>query len=118
MLSSRLRTIWIISLCLIALLLSSVTPTWAQEMPHPFAVAAKSAALIDGDSGQFLYGQNPDERISPASFVKLLTLFLVFDAIDQGQVLLKDKVWIVKRPGALEGPRCLSARETAFLLLN
>jgi D-alanyl-D-alanine carboxypeptidase (penicillin-binding protein 5/6) len=86
-----------ISLCLIALLLSSVKPTWAQEMPHPFAVAAKSAALIDGDSGQFLYGQNPDERISPASFVKLLTLFLVFDAIDQGQVLLEDKVWISEK---------------------
>ena len=97
MLKRRLQAIWMISLCLIALLLSSVKPTWAQELPHPFAVAAKSAALIDGDSGQFLYGQNPDERISPASFVKLLTLFMVFDAIDQGQILLEDKVWISEK---------------------
>jgi D-alanyl-D-alanine carboxypeptidase (penicillin-binding protein 5/6) len=71
--------------------------TFAQEMPHPFALAAKSAVLLDGNSGQFLYGQNPDERIKPASFVKLLTLFLIFDAIDQGQIQLEDKVWISKK---------------------
>jgi D-alanyl-D-alanine carboxypeptidase (penicillin-binding protein 5/6) len=78
-------------------LLGSLQMAWAQELPHPFAVAAKSAALIDADSGQFLYGQNADERINPASFVKLLTLFLVFDAIDQGQILLEDKVYISKK---------------------
>jgi D-alanyl-D-alanine carboxypeptidase (penicillin-binding protein 5/6) len=78
-------------------LLGSLQMAWAQELPHPFAVAAKSAALIDADSGQFLYGQNADERINPASFVKLLTLFLVFDAIDQGQVLLEDKVYISEK---------------------
>ena len=97
MLRSRVQAIRMISLFLTVLLLSSVTPTGAQELPHPFAVAAKSAALIDADSGQFLYGQNADERISPASFVKLLTLFLVFDAIDQGQVLLEDKVYISEK---------------------
>ena len=87
----------VINILISVFLLGSLQLAWAQEMPHPFAVAAKSAALIDGDSGQFLYGQNPDERISPASFVKLLTLFLVFDAIDQGQVLLEDKVWISEK---------------------
>jgi D-alanyl-D-alanine carboxypeptidase (penicillin-binding protein 5/6) len=66
-------------------------------MPHPFAVAVKSAVLIDGNSGEFLYGQNPDERIPPASFVKLMTLFLIFDGVDQGQVLLQDKVWISEK---------------------
>ena len=69
----------------------------AQELPHPFAVAVKSAVLVDASTGQFLYGQNPDERLSPASFVKLLTLFVVFDAIEQGQVVLEDKVWISKK---------------------
>ena len=94
MLRTRNETILLISIWISVFLLSSVKPTWAQEMPHPFAVAVKSAVLIDGNSGEFLYGQNPDERISPASFVKLMTLFLIFDAIDQGQVLIEDKVWI------------------------
>ena len=77
--------------------LSSLQVTLAQEVPHPFVVAVKSAALIDANSGEFLYGQNPDERIPPASFVKLVTLFLIFDAIDHGQVLLQDKVWISEK---------------------
>jgi len=53
--------------------------------------------LLGANSGEFLYGQNPDERISPASFVKLMTLLLVFDAVDQGQVLIEDKVWISEK---------------------
>jgi D-alanyl-D-alanine carboxypeptidase (penicillin-binding protein 5/6) len=91
------RAIALISIWILVSLMGLSKPTWAQEMPHPFAVAAQSAVLIDANSGEFLYGQNPDERISPASFVKLLTLFLVFDAINNGQVLLEDKVWISEK---------------------
>jgi D-alanyl-D-alanine carboxypeptidase (penicillin-binding protein 5/6) len=97
MLRIRNEALLLISIWISVFLLGSLQLALAQEMPHPFAVAAKSAALIDGDSRQFLYGQNPDERISPASFVKLLTLFLVFDAVDQGQILLEDKVWISEK---------------------
>jgi D-alanyl-D-alanine carboxypeptidase (penicillin-binding protein 5/6) len=93
----RLQAKHLISLCLVVMLTSTLKLTWAQEMPHPFAVAVKSAVLIDGNSGEFLYGQNPDERIPPASFVKLMTLFLIFDGVDQGQVLLQDKVWISEK---------------------
>jgi D-alanyl-D-alanine carboxypeptidase (penicillin-binding protein 5/6) len=97
MLKGRLQATHLISLCLIVMLISAVKPTLAEEMPHPFAVAVKSAALIDANSGEFLYGQNPDERISPASFVKLMTLLLIFGAVDQGEVLIEDKVWISEK---------------------
>ena len=90
-------TIPLITIWLTVIFLGGVQITMAQEMPHPFAVACRSAALLDANSGQFLYGQNPDERIRPASFVKLITLFLIFDAVDQGQIVLEDKVWISKK---------------------
>jgi D-alanyl-D-alanine carboxypeptidase (penicillin-binding protein 5/6) len=93
----RLQATHLISLCLVVMLTSTLKLSWAQEMPHPFALAAQSAVLIDANSGEFLYGQNPDERISPASFVKLITLLLIFDAVDQGQVLIEDKVWISEK---------------------
>jgi D-alanyl-D-alanine carboxypeptidase (penicillin-binding protein 5/6) len=93
----RKRAILLISIWIIVLLFGSLKTASAQEMPHPFSVAVESAVLIDANSGEFLYGQNPDERIRPASFVKLMTLFLLFDAIDQGQVLLQDKVWISEK---------------------
>ncbi len=93
----RKRAILLMSIWLTVLLLGSLKAAWAQEMPHPFALAAQSAVLIDANSGEFLYGQNPDERISPASFVKLMTLLLIFDAVDHGQVLIEDKVWISEK---------------------
>ena len=91
------RGMLIISVWVVVLLSVGSQLASAQEMPHPFALAVKSAVLIDANSGEFLYGQNPDERLSPASFVKLMTLFLTFDAIDQGQVLIGDKVWISEK---------------------
>ena len=91
------KAIAIISIWILVLIIGLSKPAWAEELPHPFAVAVKSAVLIDANSGEFLYGQNPDERMPPASFVKLLTLFLIFDGVDQGQVLLQDKVWISEK---------------------
>jgi D-alanyl-D-alanine carboxypeptidase (penicillin-binding protein 5/6) len=105
MLRNRTKAISLISIWLIIVSLGSAQLTAAQEIPHPFAVAVKSAVLIDANSGQLLYGQNPDERLKPASFVKQLTLFLIFDAIDQGQVLLEDKVWISKKAWRTPGSK-------------
>jgi D-alanyl-D-alanine carboxypeptidase (penicillin-binding protein 5/6) len=108
----------LISSCLTGLLLGSPINTPAQEMPHPFAVAAQSAVLLDAKSGQFLYGQNPTEPIKPASFVKLLTLFLIFDAIDQGQVLLEDKVWISKNAWRTGGSKMFVRQGTRIPLVE
>jgi D-alanyl-D-alanine carboxypeptidase len=47
---------------------------------------AQSVVLMDGLTGQVLYEQNPQLRIAPASFVKILTLYLVFDALRAGQM--------------------------------
>ena len=112
------RRLVLISSCVVALLSGSSIPTWAQEMPHPFAVAAQAAVLIDANSGQFLYGQNPDERIKPASFVKLLTLFLIFNAIDEGQVLTEDMVWISKKAWRTGGSKMFVRQGTRIPLVE
>jgi D-alanyl-D-alanine carboxypeptidase (penicillin-binding protein 5/6) len=85
--------------CVIVVALVFVAPGQprGQEMPHNFEVDAGAAVLMDAETGQFVYGQNPHQRIVPASFVKVLTLFLVFDAMDRGQVHLNDPVPISER---------------------
>jgi D-alanyl-D-alanine carboxypeptidase (penicillin-binding protein 5/6) len=55
---------------------------------------AQSAVLMDGLTGQVLYEQNPNLRIPPASFVKVMTLYLVYDAIRAGQVKMDDLVTV------------------------
>ena len=58
---------------------------------------AESAVLMDGLTGQVLYEQNPNLRIPPASFVKVMTLYLVYDAIRAGQLKMDDLVTVSER---------------------
>jgi len=52
---------------------SQATPTTSGSLQCD----AQSAVLMDGLTGQVLYEQNPGLRISPASFVKVMTLYVV-----------------------------------------
>ena len=55
---------------------------------------AQSAILMDGLTGQVLYEQNPNLRIPPASFVKVMTLYVIYDAIRAGQLKMDDLVTV------------------------
>jgi D-alanyl-D-alanine carboxypeptidase (penicillin-binding protein 5/6) len=68
-------------------------------------VNARSAILLDMESGSVLFEQNADYLIAPASITKILTLYLVFEAIKQGQVRLSDKVEVSSRAAATGGSR-------------
>lgn len=58
---------------------------------------AQSAVLMDALTGEVLFAQNPDLRIPPASFVKVLTLYLIFDAIRAGQLKMDDIVTVSEK---------------------
>jgi D-alanyl-D-alanine carboxypeptidase (penicillin-binding protein 5/6) len=66
---------------------------------------AQSAVLMDGLTGQVLYEQNPHLRIPPASFVKILTLYLVFDALHAGQLKLEDQVTVSEKAWRTQGSK-------------
>jgi len=68
-------------------------------------VNARSAILLDMESGRVLFEQNADYLIAPASITKILTLYLVFEAIKQGHVSLSDKVEISMRAASAGGSR-------------
>jgi D-alanyl-D-alanine carboxypeptidase (penicillin-binding protein 5/6) len=58
---------------------------------------AQSALLMDGLTGQVLYEQNPDLRIPPASFVKVMTLYVVLDGVGAGQIKMDDLVTVSEK---------------------
>jgi D-alanyl-D-alanine carboxypeptidase len=68
-------------------------------------VNARSAILLDMANGQVLFEQNADYLIAPASITKVLTLYLVFEAIKQGHVSLSDKVEVSRRAASTGGSR-------------
>lgn len=55
-------------------------------------VEAPSAILMEASTGSVLYEKNADERRSPASITKLMTIYLILEAIENGDIALDDVV--------------------------
>ncbi len=53
---------------------------------------AKSAILMEQETGKVLYEKNADEQIPPASVTKVMTLLLVMEAMDEGKIAISDLV--------------------------
>lgn len=57
----------------------------------PLELASPSAVLMEASTGSVIFEKNGDERRSPASITKIMTLLLIFDAIESGKVTLDDE---------------------------
>ncbi|HVO67486.1 MAG TPA: D-alanyl-D-alanine carboxypeptidase family protein [Syntrophales bacterium] len=55
---------------------------------------AKAVILMDIESGKILYAKNPNKPMQPASLTKILSLYLVYEAVNEGRIHLTDKVKI------------------------
>lgn len=58
------------------------------------ANATTSSIMIDAKSGKVLYSENADELRYPASLTKLMTLYLTFTALENGELKLNDNLKI------------------------
>jgi D-alanyl-D-alanine carboxypeptidase (penicillin-binding protein 5/6) len=79
---------------LLAALASSVlimSAAVAQTVPAP-AIAAKSWILLDATSGQIIAAQDPNARIEPASLTKVMTAYVVFNALRDKKITLNQMV--------------------------
>lgn len=51
---------------------------------------AKSSLLMEASSGTIIKADNENEKLSPASITKIMTMILIFDAIHNGKIKLTD----------------------------
>lgn len=65
-----------------------------------------SCIVIEATTGTVLYEKNADERMKPASVTKVMTLLLIFEAIDNGQYGLDDIVTISEHAASMGGSQC------------
>ncbi|GGE50145.1 serine-type D-Ala-D-Ala carboxypeptidase [Actibacterium pelagium] len=84
-----------------ALMLASIATT-AQAAPY-------AAMVIDARSGEVLHSRNADTRLHPASLTKMMTLYIAFEAVENGEISLDTKVRISKKAAA-EPPSKLGLR--------
>lgn len=91
-----------------------VQPVWASpSMDEEPQITAPSAVLMEASTGQIIYEKDADEQLPPASVTKIMTLLLIFDALDSGQIQLDDKVTTSEYAASMGGSQVfLEAGET------
>ncbi len=68
-----------------------------------FDVPCKAAYLIEEATGQVLYVKNSDDKLPMASITKIMTMLLVFEAMDRGKITINDTVPISKHAYSMGG---------------
>lgn len=76
-----------------------------RPVPAPPIVGATSYLMIDGTTGHALASLKPDTPVPPASLTKIMTAYIVFNALRDGQVSLEDEVTISEKAWRMPGSR-------------
>lgn len=67
-------------------------PAATEQKGNFLNLTCGSAILIEQNSGKVLYEHNPHEKLRPASVTKIMTILLIMEAIDSGQLKYEDKI--------------------------
>lgn len=66
-------------------------------------LTSPSVVLMEGSTGKVIFEKNKDERLKPASITKVMTLLLIFDALDSGKIKLTDQVSVSEHAASMGG---------------
>ncbi|WP_042422404.1 D-alanyl-D-alanine carboxypeptidase family protein [Comamonas granuli] len=75
------------------------------QAPQPPEIAARAYLLMDVTAGQVLAGKDIDAPVEPASLTKLMTGYLVFDALRAKKITLDQKLPVSVRAWKMPGSR-------------
>lgn len=85
---------------------TAVTETTAQtdsSADAALSVSAPSVILMEASTGTVIYEKNCHDVLHPASITKIMTLILIFDAIERGQISLDDTVTVSDYAASMGG---------------
>ncbi len=64
---------------------------------------AKSAILMERDTGEVIFDKNVDEKLPPASMTKIMTLLLIMEALEEEKLKLDETVRVSERAASMGG---------------
>lgn len=79
--------------------------SWSAYATVPMRTEAAQAIVVDYDTGNVLFEKNANTRIPTASMSKLLTLYVVFEALENKQIGLEDTFVVSGKARSMEGSR-------------
>lgn len=89
----------------ILLVSASMAFAAAAQPPQPPEIAARAYLLYDVTSGQVLAARDADIPVEPASLTKLMTGYIVFDALKSGKITLTQTFPVSERAWKMPGSR-------------
>lgn len=76
-------------------------------------LSCDAAVLMEGSTGEILYEKDATKELRPASITKIMTLLLIFEALDDGKISLTDQVSVSEHAASMGGSQVyLEAYET------
>lgn len=70
---------------------------------NQLTLESASAVLMEGSTGMVIYEKNKDDKLKPASITKVMTLLLIFEALQSGQIKLTDEVTVSEYAASMGG---------------
>ena len=68
-----------------------------------FDVNSQAAVLMEGSTGNVIFSKNETEHLRPASITKIMTLLLIFEALDEGRIKFSDIVSVSEHAASMGG---------------
>ena len=68
---------------------------------HAVYAPTYAGYVLDAATGQVLYQNNAEQALHPASLTKIMTLLLVFEALDKGELNLRDRITVSNRAASM-----------------
>lgn len=87
----RLR-LGLLAAALLALVAAPLAPAWARQ---------QSSIVIDYDTGEVLHAVEPDAPVYPASLTKMMTLYMVFEAVEAGRLTPETRLKVSARAAGM-----------------
>ncbi|KIC51902.1 D-alanyl-D-alanine carboxypeptidase family protein [Tateyamaria sp. ANG-S1] len=86
-------------------------------VPASVRAAPYAAMVMDARTGEVLHSRNADTRLHPASLTKMMTLYVVFQAVERGEITMDTKIK-VSRKAAAEVPSKLGLKAGSSIKLR
>ena len=100
-----LATVIALSCSLAAASASAQSTRPIAQLPAPPALDVASFVLIEQDTGAVLAAHEPDLRVEPASIAKIMSAYVVFEALAAGELSMQEEAVISEKAWRMQGSR-------------
>ena len=98
-----LKRIFVFCLCTVMTLNSISMYLLIPAKGGTLEITSASAILMEASTGEVIFEKNPDEKMPPASITKIMTLILIFEALDRGDIKIDEMVTTSKEAAGMGG---------------